>query len=103
MGHTSWCSPFDDPTLKRSAGRQRSMARVTPLEIILRFTAHYVSEGDRAEALETAKKAEPYMGLSAKQIVDALVAGRTVPQLQAENDTESRQGHLRPMPRNDDA
>jgi hypothetical protein len=41
------------------------MARVTPLEIILRFTAHYVSEGDRAEALETAKKAERYMGLSA--------------------------------------
>ena len=79
------------------------MPGVTPLEIILRFTAHYVSEGDREEALETAKKAQSYMSLSAQRIVDALVAGRTVFELLAENDAESRQSHPRLMPRNDDA
>jgi hypothetical protein len=73
------------------------MAVVTPLEIILRFTAHYLREGDRAEALETAKKAERYTGLSAKRIIDALVAGRTVPELLAEKRTEP------PRVRNDNA
>jgi hypothetical protein len=70
---------------------------VSPLEVMLWVTTLAMKDGDRARALKHAKDAAPYMGLTAQQIVEEVVAGKSVSQMYAEVQEKLRMAASRRM------